>query len=230
MPSLLHHIAREYRRKLLKKLDPAAMRDPWMRYWEVDIVEDVLRALQPRRCLEWGSGYSTVRFSGLLGPEACWLSVEHDRAWHDRVRELVAGLPAGHAAIELHCAPPNHEPWTDAHGDGAAEDLADYIALPEDRGPFDFILVDGRARVHCLIAARDLVRPDGVVVLHDANRAHYHVPFRLFPHQARFLDHRRNAGGLWLGSPERDIAALIDLPAHLAFWRRASRASRLLGI
>lgn len=230
MASLLFHIVREYRRKLLKKLAPGAVRDPWMRYWEIDVVEDVLRALQPRRCLEWGSGYSTMRFAGLLAPEARWLSVEHDRAWHERVREMAAGLPDTHAAVELHCAPPNREPWTDAHGDGAAEDLADYIAFPADRGPFDFILVDGRARVHCLVAARDLVRPDGIVMLHDANRPHYHEPFGLFAHQASFFDHRRNAGGLWLGSPERDIAALIDLPALQAYWRRASRASKLLRI
>jgi hypothetical protein len=45
-----------------------------------------------------------------------------------------------------------------------------------------------------------------------------------------FFDHRTNAGGLWIGSLERDIASLIDVPRHQAQWRKASRASKLLWI
>jgi hypothetical protein len=228
MSSLLSLIVREYRRKLLKKLRPQAVRDPWMRYWEIEIVEDVLRALQPRRCLEWGSGFSTLRFASLLPPDAHWLSLEHDRGWHDRVLGMAAATGGAHATIELHCVPPNHEPWTDANRDGSATDFADYIAFPANRGPFDFILVDGRARIECMAAARDLVHPDGLVLLHDANRAFYHPSFGLFRHQVAFLDHRDRVGGLWIGSPGRAIDSLIDVPAHQAFWRRASRASRLL--
>jgi predicted O-methyltransferase YrrM len=228
MTSLLSHIAREYRRKLLKKLRPGAVRDPWMRYWEIEIVEDVLRALVPRRCLEWGSGYSTLRFTSLLPPDAHWLSIEHDRAWYERVQVMAAEATGARATIELHCAPPTREPWTLQDGDGTAEHFAGYVALPAQRGPFDFILVDGRARVDCLIAARDLVRPDGIVMLHDANRPQYHGPLAMYPHQVSFFDHRDKAGGLWIGSLERDIASLIDMPAHQALWRRASRASKLL--
>lgn len=228
MSSLLSLILREYRRKLLKKVRPAAVRDPWMRYWEIEIVEDVLRALAPRRCLEWGSGFSTLRFSSLLAPDAHWLSIEHDRAWHARVQDMLAAADGSRAEVELRCAPPRREPWTEALGDGSVEDFADYIELPQARGPFDFILVDGRARMDCLAVARDLVHPDGVVLLHDANRKHYHAAFRLYPHQAAFLDHRPRAGGLWLGSVGRPLEALIDIDAHRARWRRASLASKLL--
>jgi predicted O-methyltransferase YrrM len=230
MPSLLSHIAREYRRKLLKRFRPAAVRDPWMRYWEIEIVEDVLRSLQPRRSLEWGSGYSTLSFTRLLPPDAHWLSLEHDRPWYERVLGLAAEATGPRAKVEFHCLPPNQQPWTDPHQDGAAADLVDYIAFPATRGPFDFILVDGRARVECLTAARDLVHPDGIVMLHDANRSRYHAPFGLYAHQVSFLDHRSNAGGLWLGSPGRDIGSLIDVPAQQARWRRATRAGKLLRI
>lgn len=201
-----------------------------MRYWEIDIVEDVLRALEPQRCLEWGSGYSTLRFTSLLSPDARWLSIEHDRAWYERVKVMTAEATGARAAIEVHCAPPTREPWTPADGDGTAEHFAAYIALPAARGPFDFILVDGRARTDCLIAALDLVRPDGIVMLHDANRAQHHACLSLYPHQVSFFDHRPNAGGLWIGSLERDIASLIDVAAHQALWRRASRASKLLRV
>ncbi len=228
MSSLLSLIAREYWRKLLKKFRPQAIRDPWMRYWEIEIVEDVLRALQPRRCLEWGAGFSTLRFTSLLPPDAHWLSIEHDRAWHGRVQDMAATAEGARARIELYWVPPNREPWSDANGDGSAEDLADYVAFPAQRGPFDFILVDGRARIDCLLAARDLVSPDGFVILHDANRAYYHAAFAPYPHQVTFFDHRSRAGGLWIGSTGRALDSLIDVPAHQAFWHRASRAGKLL--
>lgn len=230
MPSLLSLIVREYRRKLIRKLRPGAIRDPWMRYWEIEIVDDVLRALQPLRCLEWGSGYSTLRFASLLPSDASWLSVEHDRTWHERVQGMAAAAEGIRASVELHCAPPSRQPWTDAHGDGCAEDLPGYISFPAARGPFDFILVDGRARVDCLVAARDMLRPDGVVILHDANRPYYHTVFDLYPHQVPFLDHRPTSGGLWIGSMSRSLDSLIDVPAHQRRWRRASRASKLLRI
>jgi predicted O-methyltransferase YrrM len=40
---------------------------------------------------------------------------------------------------------------------------------------FDVALVDGRARTHCLRKAFRLVRPGGVVILHDAQREEYHA-------------------------------------------------------
>ena len=39
---------------------------PWMRHRELDVLVDLLVHLQPRRCLEWGAGYSTAFFPGLL--------------------------------------------------------------------------------------------------------------------------------------------------------------------
>jgi hypothetical protein len=227
MSSVLVHIAREYRRRLFKKLRPGAVRDPWMRYWEIEIVKDVLRALQPQRSLEWGSGYSTLRFTSLLSPDAHWLSIEHDRAWYERVHVMTA--EATGAAPRSRSTAPRRPA---SHGRSRTGTARPSISRPTSRCPHSAGPSTSSwsmdARADCLIAAHDLVRPDGIVMLHDANRPQHHAPLALYPHQVSFFDHRHKEGGLWIGSLERDIASLIDVRAHQARWRRATRASKLL--
>ncbi len=52
--------------------------------------------------------------------------------------------------------------------DGAYADLADYIEYAEQFAPYDLILVDGRAHNHCIPKAFGLIKPERVLVLHDA--------------------------------------------------------------
>jgi hypothetical protein len=68
----------------------------------VAIIEERLRRRQPRRCLEWGAGLSTLYFSDLLTEGATWTSVEHDGQWEARARRflgarLLSLRPVGHA-------------------------------------------------------------------------------------------------------------------------------------
>ena len=46
--------------------------------------------------------------------------------------------------------PPNNYPWSDNNNDGSYEDLIDYIEFPDNHTPYDFILIDGRARLECI--------------------------------------------------------------------------------
>jgi hypothetical protein len=154
----------------------------------------LLQGLGPRRCLEWGSGGSTAACLRLLPTVETWVSIEHDRAWHDRVRDLIDD-----PRLSLHHVPPTEpEPPRPEGARGAALDawrttwrawiaacetrpsiLAEYVALPgrlHDR--YDFILVDGRARNACLRAGWELLGPGGVMVLHDAQRPVYHDTVR----------------------------------------------------
>ena len=39
---------------------------PYMKNREIMILEEVIRNLNPKNCLEWGSGYSTIYFPKLL--------------------------------------------------------------------------------------------------------------------------------------------------------------------
>ena len=77
---------------------------------------------------------------------------------------------------------------------------SDYVVaefLPEGKGIFDYISVDGRARMHCLERALPLLKPDGgILLLDNSDRAMYQKAFDMVPllvaHGAR---QPRRAGG-----------------------------------
>jgi len=67
-----------------------------------------------------------------------------------------------------------------------------YRALEDDgRLPvYDLIFVDGRSRFDCLIAAKLLLAPGGVVILHDSHRANYMPAVNSFPHHKIYGEER----------------------------------------
>jgi predicted O-methyltransferase YrrM len=53
---------------------------------------------------------------------------------------------------------------------------ASYIRYPATLGmAFDVVLVDGRARCFCMPEGFRLLRPGGILILHDAQRTEYHT-------------------------------------------------------
>ncbi len=210
---VLDQIVRRNRTRVLKKL--GKHRDtPWMRPAEEDLIKDVLRALQPMRCLEWGGGLSTLQFPALLPAAATWRTIEHDTAWAKQLRTMVT-----RPGVEVRHVPPDVPTFT---GDGDGTSFASYLAAADDGAPYDLIFIDGRSRAACVERAQRLISPNGVVILHDANRDYYLEPTKAFAHQLLFRDRRaggkRVAGGVWLGSPQRDLRALIDVPLHERVW------------
>jgi len=194
---------------------------PWMREREINILVEIINALNPKRCLEWGSGYSTLTFASFLKDDAEWYSIEHHRGWFDRVKDLTA--QSNH--IKYWLVEPNQIPWED---DGDANSFADYVSFPETlQQIFDFILVDGRARVDCIHRAINFVSPDGVIVLHDANREKYLSVIDLFEHHLLFQDHRTSSGGLLLLSQNRHLTQLLDVAHHQAIWHTHQSMSRI---
>jgi predicted O-methyltransferase YrrM len=197
---------------------------PWMRPQEEDIVREVLRRLQPLRCLEWGSGMSTLQFPGLLPADSRWLSIEHDRHWADVVRRANPRPNVATAHV-----PADIPEW---NGEDPARTFASYLRYPAAYGPYDFILVDGRARVAAIETAISLVAEGGVVILHDANRAAYAEVCRPFPFQVAFQDSRartrRPSGGIWVGSFTRPVHHVLDVALHQRIWHFYSGIGRPL--
>jgi predicted O-methyltransferase YrrM len=145
-------------------------------------------------CLEWGCGTGTIFFVRELlplNPTVRWTSVEHSKEWHGKVSVWASFLPINVKNV------PVPDESTDAV---RANPMDDYVALPAtlDR-KFDFIFIDGRKRRRCLIAASKILSPGGVVVLHDAERPHYHCAFE------HYIRHSRIGDKLWVGH--------VDLPA-----------------
>ena len=221
---VLDQFIRRNRTRLLRKM--GKHRDtPWMRPAEEDLIKDVLRGLQPLRCLEWGGGMSTLQFPDLIPASATWLTIEHDTAWAKQLSTMVTrpGVVVCHV-------PPDDPRFT---GDGDEKSFASYLAAADADAPYDLIFIDGRSRAAGVERAKSLLSPQGVVILHDANRDYYLEPTKSFANQLLFRDHRatrgfRVAGGVWLGSPQRNLRELIDVELHERVWAFYRGAGRLL--
>jgi len=211
----------EYRDFVLRRLGLKRIR-PWMKYKEIEIIKEILINLKPRKCLEWGAGYSTLYFPRFTDCE--WIAIEHDEEWFKKLKDLINRDPR----VRIYFVPPNNYPWSDPYGDGGYEDLRDYIEFPGKLGKFDFILIDGRARRYCLIKAYEVLNDYGVVVLHDANREYYHEPFKLYQEQILFNDYRKGEGGLWIGSKKLKISTVLDIEKHIKIWEFINEYLRFL--
>ena len=166
---------------------------------EIDIIESILLKLNPQKCLEWGSGFSTIYFPHFISNDAIWISVEHNTKWHEKIKKAQLG-----ENVSLYNIGPNKYPWTDKYRDGDYNDLVDYINFPQKFKNFDFILIDGRARSSCILKAHDLIDPFGIVVLHDANRKYYHSNFSVFENYTYLKDNKIINGGLWIGGIKKN--------------------------
>ena len=185
---------------------------PWMRQKEFDIFKEVIANHQPLRCLEWGAGFSTLYFPTLLPASVQWQAIEHNAAWAARLKSINQS-----DNIKIHEVAPDNKNW---QGDGSYEDFKHYLEYPRQLAPFDLIIVDGRARKHCLEMATSLLSERGVVILHDANRSQYHPAFSDYQYGHLFKDYHRGNGGVWVGSQNVPLTSVLDITANETIWQR----------
>jgi len=197
---------------------------PMMKHREIDVIEEILINKKPKMCLEWGSGYSTLYFPKMLDDRAKWFSIEHDTDWYGKISNLVSiagkeALAGLEKVSHYNIKPDDPSLKGSCYGGTNGYDFRTYIHFPEQLGKFDFILVDGRRRVRCLLAASQMIKDDGIVILHDANVSRYHEPFCLFNNKCQFKDLRKNlAGGIWVGSKSQKVEDIINVRAHQEYW------------
>ena len=163
---------------------------PWMADIELSQLQAVLAALGPRTGVEWGAGGSTRWVLEHVPTIERYTSIEHDGQWHGKV-----AAELDDPRLDLHHVAPNvaspGSTWSNrreqrailAWRDGCEDDpswMADYVARPRAAGvaDVDFVLVDGRARIYCIAEGFDLLRPGGVLVVHDGQRERYRDTLR----------------------------------------------------
>jgi len=197
---------KDIRNKLLKEVFRVSMNRPMMRYREIDLISELIGKLYPKKVLEWGSGYSTLYFPRKLSEEASWLAVEHNEEWFLQINKKNTN-----PNVEIVCIKPENSNWQDEHKDGTYSDLKSYIEYASDKGEFDLIIVDGRARSECVLKARELLNDTGILIFHDANRDWYHSELEEFKHCEYFLDYRTTSGGLAIASDNREIGSVLNI-------------------
>jgi hypothetical protein len=122
---------------------------PWVTLPFIDFIGERLRI--DMNVFEFGSGASTHYYAARVGRVD---SVEHDKAWFDRV---AAGLPN---AVRVILVPLDR----DGKYAGAVTTWGERYSL---------IVVDGRDRVNCMRASLPCLADDGCLVLDDSERAEY---------------------------------------------------------
>lgn len=193
---------------------------------DADIFETILLRKPPAsgvlNVLEWGSGRSTVYLTSMLleqGKPFFWNSLEYDREYFLTSLEPVFAESAQFSKSEedgrIIFASQNVRidvfdygklsPFLHNHAEDRRVPMDDYIALPARLGRFDVVLVDGRKRRRCTLEAKELLKPGGVVVVHDAYRPYYHCAFDTYTAQQFVGDI------LWIGSNEKtDFSDLLE--------------------
>ena len=138
---------RSYREQA--SVDAAGAPLPWLTYPAIELLRRRVRA--DMSVFEYGAGNGTLWWSGQVREV---VSVEHDPAWHARLRDRVpANVTLLHRPLE--------------YGGEYGRTAADYP------GRFHVVVIDGRDRVNSARAAVIALRPDGVVVWDNSDRAQY---------------------------------------------------------
>ncbi|MFZ9106261.1 MAG: class I SAM-dependent methyltransferase [Pontimonas sp.] len=164
--------------------DFITLETPWWTLASGRKVTDFLLQRPHARALEWGSGASTVWLGSLCRTV---VSIESDRHW----AEMVRGSVGPHVAI-LSPEVPRHD------GTGGIRskrwgfrkrDFSDYVNAGRSvAGPFDLIVIDGRAREACLEVALEQLAPDGIILFDNTNRLRYRRA--LARHREKLAIHR----------------------------------------
>ena len=204
--SILSIYTKGTKRKLNKFLG-LNLKDPYMKFKEISIFQEVFKNLKPLKCLEYGCGTSTIYYLNHLPKEANWYSIEHHKGWFDKMQSQndFSNLHLYHVELES-TDPPSLENDT-------------YVNYPEQFGQFDFILVDGIRRENCIRKAHDLLSENGLLVVHDSNRNYYHDLIKTFPNWMILEDFRKSAGGIGFASKKLDLSKLIDYDSHIPLWK-----------
>lgn len=158
---------------------------PWTSQASIRILEQLLE--RGMTGFEYGSGMSTIFIAERIGHLT---SIDHNEHWFHIVREKLKRRNVEN--VEYHCIPKatnsqkrEYEVFNDFGLDTQTfqvrDDYHDYFTFittfPKDH--FDFILIDGRARVECTLGAICRLKEGGMLVLDNSDRERYRPIFRI---------------------------------------------------
>ena len=112
------------------------------------------------RVLEYGSGYSTLEIS-----KNCKfiLSIEHDEEWYKNVRDMSKSFKN----VDVVLKKPNLPYIEGTYNCGTYDEFKDYINAPFEYEKFDFVFIDGRARVECSKYVNNFINDGSLIFVHD---------------------------------------------------------------
>ncbi len=153
---------------------------PWLTPDAIMVIKSLLK--KEHVGLEYGSGRSTVFFSELIGK---LYSIEHTPSWHSKVTEILKEKNIDNVELILREAETEVPKIKFSSEEQVFLSLTNYPIKDDlfktyystvdqfEDSFFDFILIDGRARVSCSLKAIDKLKPGGIFVLDNSERRRY---------------------------------------------------------
>jgi hypothetical protein len=124
---------------------------PWFTYSAIYFLKKKLTSRFSRlNVFEYGSGYSSLWWAEQVESID---SVEHDRAWFEKMNEIKK------SNFKMHY-----------------RDIKDesYVLLSKELNKkYDIVVVDGRRRNECIVAASESVTEEGIIILDNSDRERY---------------------------------------------------------
>jgi len=149
----LRYLANRTKEKIYHWSHPG---EPWLTSLAISFLKVYL---QPQDVgLEFGSGRSTIWLANRM---QTLTSVEHDRDWYDQINKMIKEQQVANIIYLYRPV----ETGLDAGQKPAYVRVADTFADES----LDFVLVDGRYRDQCALAALHKLRPGGLLVLDNAD-------------------------------------------------------------
>jgi predicted O-methyltransferase YrrM len=153
---------------------------PWICFSAIDFLYTALRP--DMTVFEYGTGGSTLFWARRVRQV---YAVEHDRAWYERVRDVVMKQGCRNVDLRL-CEPTVAVGNIDSpasldgfasgdmiyHGYSFETYVRSIESFPDHS--FDVVLIDGRARPACFAHAHPKLRPGGYLILDNPERPHYY--------------------------------------------------------
>ena len=143
---------------------------PLMHRPEYELIERYLT--KDDTLLEWGSGNSTMYFSGIVKKV---ISIEHDKEWINNIQTAIDLYDIKNIILY-------HVPANSQHPDPCRyEQFKDYVEYPvNQKFKFTRVLIDGRARKYCAKSIYNTVNKNTVIFIHDFNRPDYQKTLKYF--------------------------------------------------
>lgn len=160
-------------------------RTPWLVF---DVINFLKKWLQKDMVVyEYGSGGSSLFISDRV---KTIYSIEHDEAWFNNVQEVMKKEGIKNIEYRLHtpeaqvadssvdCSNPHY--YLSCMGEFKDLNFEKYVksidGFPNQH--FDLVIVDGRSRPSCILHSMQKVKPGGILLVDNADRAYY---LRSFP-------------------------------------------------
>lgn len=179
LPYILYRLSRPILKGYYKQFKYRHKETPWTTPASIKIFDELLT--KEMVGFEYGSGKSTLFFSKKL---KSLVSVEHNKEWYNLVSDHLKERSITHVDYQFIPADDHlsinkiefHQKFNLKEGElKIMHRYYHYFQFirkyPE--AYFDFIIVDGRARVECSLNAIDKLKPGGMLVLDNSERRRY---------------------------------------------------------